>query len=212
MEGVGQSRIVAPASYSCFILRVALPYKIATLLYAFNEQGEVLLLERAQDPNRGLWSPCGGKLHTDTGESPYACACREAGEEMGLFLQPADLHLTGLVSEQGYEGQAHWLMFLFEIKRRLKETPAPHREGRFSFFAPADLGALRIPRTDREQLWPWFWKHRGGFFSAHCHCRAGGSNVWIIEETCAVIRVRSLLRWELKFDADTDSTGDRSNL
>ena len=59
MEGVGQSRIVAPASYSCFILRVALPYKIATLLYAFNEQGEVLLLERAQDPNRGLWSPCG---------------------------------------------------------------------------------------------------------------------------------------------------------
>ena len=33
-----------------------LPYKIATLLYCFNERGEILLLERAQEPNRSLWS------------------------------------------------------------------------------------------------------------------------------------------------------------
>jgi 8-oxo-dGTP pyrophosphatase MutT (NUDIX family) len=65
---------------------MALPYKIATLLYCFNEAGEVLLLERAQEPNRGLWSPCGGKLKMDLGESPYACACREAHEEIGLPL------------------------------------------------------------------------------------------------------------------------------
>ena len=71
-----------------------LPYKLATLLYCFNERDEVLLLERAQEPNLGLWSPCGGKLHTDTGESPYACACREAQEELGLVLSPSDLHLT----------------------------------------------------------------------------------------------------------------------
>ena len=63
---------------------MGLPYQIATLLYAFNERGDVLLLERAQEPNRGLWSPCGGKLRTETGESPYACACREAAEELGL--------------------------------------------------------------------------------------------------------------------------------
>ena len=74
-----------------------LPYKIATLLYCFNERDEILLLERAQEPNLGLWSPCGGKLHTDTGESPYACACREAGEELGLTFRPSDLHLTGIV-------------------------------------------------------------------------------------------------------------------
>ena len=57
---------------------MGLPYKLATLLYCFNHRDEVLLLERAQEPNLGLWSPCGGKLRTDTGESPYACACREA--------------------------------------------------------------------------------------------------------------------------------------
>lgn len=162
---------------------MVLPYKIATLLYAFNERGQVLLLERAQDPNRGLWSPCGGKLHTDSGESPYACACREAGEELGLLLRPADLHLAGLVSEQGYEGQAHWLMFLFEIRRPLNALPAPHREGRFGFFDPAELGRLRIPQTDREQLWPWFWKHRGGFFSASCRCHDDGCHEWILEES-----------------------------
>ena len=73
---------------------MALPHKIATLLYCFSERGEVLLLERAQEPNRGLWSPPGGKLHTESGESPYACACREAQEELGLKLTPGNLHLT----------------------------------------------------------------------------------------------------------------------
>src|SRR5271157_393944 len=100
-----------------------MPYKLATLLYCFNEADEVLLLERAQEPNLGLWSPCGGKLHTETGESPYACACREALEEMGVPLTPADLHLTGIIAERAYQSQSHWLMFLFEVKRKLKSLP-----------------------------------------------------------------------------------------
>lgn len=162
---------------------MALPYKIATLLYGFNERDEVLLLERAQEPNRGLWSPCGGKLHTDEGESPYACACREAQEEMGIDLAPSDLHLTGLVSEHGYAGQAHWLMFLFEIKRRISTAPPPHREGRFEFFPQSKLDSLSLPRTDREQIWPLFWKHRGGFFAAHCHCHGDGRFDWVMEQS-----------------------------
>ena len=32
------------------------------------------------------------KLHTDTGESPYECARREAEEEIGLILKPGELH------------------------------------------------------------------------------------------------------------------------
>jgi 8-oxo-dGTP diphosphatase len=115
-------------------------------------------------------SPCGGKLHQDVGESPYACACREAFEELGIKLTPWDLHLTALVSESGYQGQAHWLMFLFEVLPRLQVLPPPHREGRFAFFQRHELDSLRLPATDREQIWPLFWKHRGGFFAAHCHC------------------------------------------
>src|SRR4051812_42890599 len=94
--------------------RVALPYTIATLLYCFNQRDEVLLMQRLREPNKGLWSPCGGKLITGIGESPYACACREAAEELNLEITPPDLHLLGVVSEFGCEGQAHWLMFLFE--------------------------------------------------------------------------------------------------
>src|SRR3954469_24112280 len=102
---------------------MALPFHISTLLYCFNDEDDVLLMHRVKEPNRGLWSPCGGKLDTDSGESPYACACREAQEEIGLELRPKDLHLTGMVSEHGYQGHAHWLMFLFEVRPRLKKLP-----------------------------------------------------------------------------------------
>jgi len=170
------------------IRAMALPYKVATLLYCFNEQDEVLLLERAQEPNRGFWSPCGGKLKMDLGESPYACACREAGEELGIQVQAPDLHLTGLVSEHGYQGRTHWLMFLFEVKVKVNALPPPHAEGRFEFFPRAALAALNIPRTDREQIWPWFWQYRGGFFAAHCHCHPDGRNEWTLEESRAESR------------------------
>jgi len=161
---------------------MALPYKISTLLYCFNERDEVLLMERAQEPNLGLWSPPGGKLKTDKGESPYACACREAGEELGLHIAASDLHLTGIVSERGYLGQSHWLMFLFEVKPRLKSTPPPHREGTFKFFSRELLASLKMPSTDAGQIWPLYWRHRRGFFAAHCECSEPGGYSWTIEE------------------------------
>jgi 8-oxo-dGTP diphosphatase len=159
-----------------------MPYRISTLLYCFNRSDEVLLMERAQEPNLGLWSPCGGKLHTELGESPYACGCREADEELELRISTSDLHLTGIVSEHGYQGQSHWLMFLFEVKLRLTTLPPDHREGRFKFFQSVELQHLKLPQTDRERIWPWFWQYRGGFFAAHCHCHPNGSYQWTLEE------------------------------
>lgn len=160
-----------------------MPYKISTLLYCFNERDDVLLMKRAQEPNLGLWSPPGGKLQFDTGESPYACACREACEELGLTVAPAGLHLTGIVAEQGYAEQSHWLMFLFEVKHRLKATPPDHREGQFAFFSRERLTSLPLPETDAENIWPMFWRHRGGFFAASCDCAAPGKNSWTLEES-----------------------------
>lgn len=157
---------------------MSLPYKIATLLYVFNDRDEVLLMERAQAPNLGLWSPPGGKLHTAVGEAPHACAAREAQEELGWQVRPGDFRLTGVLSESGYAGQAHWLIFLMEAIPRLQSLPPPHREGRFAFFRREDLEGLAIPRTDREQIWPLFWRHRGRFFAAHCECGPGDANAW----------------------------------
>ncbi len=165
-----------------------LPYHIATLLYCFNRGEQALLMRRAQEPNLGLWSPCGGKLRMEAGESPHACACREAGEEIGLALKPGDLHLTGIVSELGCQGQAHWLMFLYEVKPRLERLPPPHREGTFGFFDAGEIAGLEIPRTDAEHIWPLFWRHRGGFFAAHCRCLADGGHEWEVEES-SVLKV-----------------------
>ncbi|HEY5914389.1 MAG TPA: NUDIX hydrolase [Verrucomicrobiae bacterium] len=159
-----------------------LPYRISTLLYCFNAQDEVLLMQRAKEPNLGLWSPCGGKLLTAIGESPYACACREAEEELGLKLKASDLQLAGIVSEHGYLGQSHWLMFLFEVKLKLTRVPPDHREGRFQFFRREELQRLKLPQTDRDSIWPWFWQYRGGFFAAHCRCGADGTYEWKLEE------------------------------
>jgi 8-oxo-dGTP diphosphatase len=173
-------------------LAMVLPYKIATLLYCFNERDEILLLERAQEPNRGLWSPCGGKLKMDIGESPYVCACREAGEELGIKITASDLHLAGIVSEHGFQRNTHWLMFLFEVKKKLTALPPPHEEGRFQFYRRGQIGSLNIPQTDREQIYPWFWKFRSGFFAAHCHCHTNGRNDWTLEESFVAADVRRL--------------------
>lgn len=158
-----------------------LPYRVSTLLYVFNESDETLLLHRRREPNAGLWSPCGGKLRTESGESPYACACREAAEELGLGLTPRDLHLTGLVSERGYAGQAHWLMFLFEVLLRLRRLPPPIAEGAFAFVRRDALATLPLPQTDRQRIWPLFWQHRGGFFAAHCDCQTAAQHTWTLE-------------------------------
>jgi 8-oxo-dGTP diphosphatase len=162
---------------------VALPYKISTLLYCFNQADEVLLMERAHEPNLGFWSPCGGKLHMDLGESPYVCACREANEELGLHFGVNDLGLTGIVSEEGYKGEAHWLMFLFEVKPKLLKVPPDHVEGRFAFFSREEIPKLKLPKTDAEMIWPLFWKHRLGFFAAHCRSDPKGKNRWTVEES-----------------------------
>jgi 8-oxo-dGTP diphosphatase len=161
--------------------------KISTLLYCFNDRDEVLLMERAQEPNLGLWSPPGGKLHFEEGESPHGCAAREAREELGIAAGESDFHLAGMISEVGVAGAEHWLMFLFELRPKLREAPPPHREGRFAFFSRAALENLSMPGTDREMIWPLFWRHRGGFFAARCNTSTTRPNQWTVEESLVKI-------------------------
>jgi len=172
-----------PIAVPFIVSPMMLPYVVSTLLYVFDSRDRVLLLNRMKKPNKGLWSPCGGKLDMASGESPYDCACREGREEMGMNLKVSDLRLVGLISETGYESEAHWLMFLFEIKPRLDQVPPPISEGYFQFFKPEELKDLPMPRTDREFIWPQFWRSRGGFFSAHCQCMDQGQYQWTVEET-----------------------------
>jgi 8-oxo-dGTP diphosphatase len=169
---------------ACAAPAASLPYRIAVLCYLFDAQGRVLLLHRRRPPNRDLYSPIGGKLEQDHGESPTACAVREIHEEVGLDLQAADLHLTGIVSEAGYEDACHWLMFLYEVTRPVVVTRTRFDEGLLEWHTPDAIADLPIPQTDRQIIWPLFWQHRGGFFAAHIHCH-GGHLSWRLEQSAA---------------------------
>ena len=157
-------------------------YKISTLLYCFDPEGRILLLHRNKEPNMGLWSPCGGKLKVDDGESPYDCALRELQEETGIIAEKKDLHLTGIVSECGGKNKNHWLMFLFELKKYVQKLPPNCSEGRFAFFKPSELNEISLPKTDKEYIWPLFWKYRYGFFSVHCLIENNQISSWTVEE------------------------------
>ena len=159
-----------------------LPYRIAVLCYLFDAEGRLLLLHRRKPPNRDLYSPVGGKLEQAFGESPTACAVREIQEEVGLTVDADELHLTGIVSEAGYEGVGHWLMFLYELTRPVTVERVSFDEGTLEWFTREEVEALPIPATDRRVIWPQFWAHRGGFFAAHIECD-GAEFEWRLEQS-----------------------------
>src|SRR5882724_5329265 len=151
----------------------SLSHKIAVLVFLENAAGEQLLLLRAKPPNLGVWSPIGGKLETGIGESPFECAVRETHEETGFAVGAADLHLFAMIAEKSYEGQSHWLLFLFRTRRPIPALPPDIVEGRFGFFSRAAIDRLPIPETDRTALWPIYDQYRDRFVALRADCAPG---------------------------------------
>lgn len=158
-----------------------LPFRISALVFLRNEAGEHLLIRRLKSPNKGCWSPIGGKLDMEAGESPYECARREAEEETALRLADADLHCFGYISEKSYEGSGHWLMFLFDGRKRIPGLPEAMDEGHFRFFDRGTIDTLPIPETDRRLLWPYYDRYRESFVGLRADCDPAGA-LTIVEE------------------------------
>lgn len=142
-----------------------LPFKISVLVFIKDVHGRHLMLRRNKAPNKDCWSPVGGKLEMSLGESPFECAIRETCEETGLRLAATDLHLFGMVSERGYEGANHWLMFLFNCHKPVPAQPADIDEGTFGLFERAAVDALALPASDRVLVWPVYDKYRHSFLA-----------------------------------------------
>ncbi len=153
-----------------------IPYTIAVLCYLFDADQRLLMLHRRRPPNADLYSPIGGKLDQESGESPGACAAREIREEANIDVSLHDLRLAGIVSETAYQG-THWLMFLYEVTRPVQVDPTTFCEGRLEWHRRDEIAQLPIPETDRQIIWPLFWKYRHGFFAAHINC-IGDDLVW----------------------------------
>jgi ADP-ribose pyrophosphatase YjhB (NUDIX family) len=56
---------------------------------AYDEAGRLLLVQRANEPGRGLWSVPGGRV--EPGEDDAAALVREMFEETGLQVRPGAL-------------------------------------------------------------------------------------------------------------------------
>jgi len=148
-----------------------LSHKLAVLVFLENAAGEHLLIQRAKSPNIGNWSPIGGKVETAIGESPFECAARETEEEADFKITTADLHLFGMIAEKAYEGESHWLLFLFRCRKPITYLPPDIDEGRFGYFSREALNSLSLPETDRTALWPIYDRYRDRFVSLRADCR-----------------------------------------
>jgi 8-oxo-dGTP diphosphatase len=164
----------------------ATPYKISTLIYFHNEAGDLLLIERNKAPNKGFWSPIGGKLEMALGESPHEAAQRETKEEIGVDVTCDDLHLFAMISEKHYEDRIHWLMFLYQCQTVLKSLPPPIDEGRFAFIPESAIPDLHMPETDRKILWPLYFERRAGFTALKADCHSSQPLAITIEETIGI--------------------------
>ncbi|MDX1564236.1 MAG: NUDIX hydrolase [Phycisphaeraceae bacterium] len=152
----------------------SLPYTVGVLCYLYNASGQALLLHRSQEPNRGMHSPIGGKVHTAEGENPAVAALREIHEEVELELRPEDLRLAGLVTETAYLRRGHWQLYLYEVMRPVEVQRMSFKEGTLGWHDPAELMNLNIPETDRRVIYPTYLKFRnsGAFFHVHIDCTA----------------------------------------
>lgn len=162
-----------------------LPYRIAVLCYLHDEDGRLLMLHRAKDPNCGMYSPIGGKLEILDGEGPHDCARREIQEESGLDIDPKDIRLIGMVTETAYEDAGHWMIFCFKVMRPIAADEIPTYEideGVLEWVAPQQVESLPIPETDRQVLWPLVKEHEGGVFAVHIDCSVQPMQ-WVVHET-----------------------------
>ncbi len=148
-------------------------FQISCLLFIRDLSNRLLLIRRRKPPNLDTWSPPGGKLEMQLGESPYECAKREALEEVGLKLKDKDLSLFGYISEKAYEGNSHWLMFMFDCLVPLKQKPGEIDEGYFQFYDRNEINDLQIPPTDHKLVWPFYDRRTEGFWCVRADCSHG---------------------------------------
>ena len=147
-----------------------LPYRIAVLCELRDAQGRHLLIHRRRSPNKDLYSPIGGKLDVETGESPTQCARREIMEEAGIDVPIERLRLKGMISEAAFEGTGHWLIFWYRVEGFVEVEEQEIPEGLLEWRSPEEITDLPVPDTDRRILWPLVIEHEDGFFAVHVDC------------------------------------------
>ncbi|MBT32719.1 MAG: NUDIX hydrolase [Thalassobius sp.] len=103
---------------------------------------QLLLLKRKNEPNKGLYTPVGGKL--DPFETPEAAAVREIREETGIVVD--EVAYCGMLIETS-PTKYNWTSFVYLSEIDYCEPPTCN-EGELSWIAQDKLDTIETPETD----------------------------------------------------------------
>lgn len=116
--------------------------KKAATLCVLQHQQEFLLLKRLKEPNRGLYTPVGGKL--DPFEDPLSAAIRETKEETGIEV-PTMKYCGTLVETS--PTKYNWINFVYVAD--IDRLPPPLcNEGELRWIAFSEVLDVPTPKTD----------------------------------------------------------------
>lgn len=100
-----------------------------------SEDGEVLLIRRANDPYKGQWALPGGFV--EVGETVEDAAIREAGEETGLEVEI--VRLVGVYSDPDRDPRGHNVSCAYLARARGGELAPATDAAEASFLDPSTI-------------------------------------------------------------------------
>jgi 8-oxo-dGTP diphosphatase len=118
-------------------------YKQPAVLVILKANNQFLLLKRKKEPNKGKYTPVGGKL--DPFETPYKAAIRETFEETGIEV--TNMKYCGLMVETS-PIKYNWICFVY-LSEIDYQTPPECNEGKLDWIPITNLSEIPTPATDK---------------------------------------------------------------
>jgi 8-oxo-dGTP diphosphatase len=118
-------------------------HKQPAVLVILKSNNQFLLLKRKKSPNKGKYTPVGGKL--DPYESPYKAAIRETYEETGIEV--SYMIFCGTMVESS-PSKYNWICFVYLSEIDYIASPKCN-EGKLEWIPATHLSKIPTPTTDR---------------------------------------------------------------
>lgn len=116
---------------------------LAGALAAVVRDGRLLLVQRAKEPDKGLWGLPGGMV--EDGETPEAAAVRELAEETGVEADGAAIIDRFEIGRAG--ARYHFVLSVALLRWRSGEGLAQSDATAAGWFGPGDIADLPCSRT-----------------------------------------------------------------